>query len=793
MYGDKPPPNEPQQWSVHAEFTISHPGATDPDNVPRTHTERNEDGVRMTYTWTPPPAPPPWTSPPPSASASKSSIESGDRPVRYGYQKGNLFFTSTPPSKRYREGLLTERIAGTGIQDSSGYGSDLLSPNSLASGSLPRPILPYNRKCRSTCNITLTTNQTNQPASNPSSVCGRTQSLRCQTPTAKCDHQENYYGYGDELSCPGRCSPVMEACESCISGSTQKLPTRASTFSTPVQRELSKRDACVQTTEMIDKCTSPFLKMGYEGGKRKYTRHRTEPIHSRRHSPGVYTPDSLDSSQHISGLSKSKSLRKLTATQPENLSDHSKASDSSKKPRTVHIDVYCTGTELESGDSLSESENDTASTPQTVFESGKVCVTHKKANEDDLPFRLQKQSSRDINKLVEESKQVSDDESVSYPSKISSYSTIRDFSSSISSVPKSWTDYSSSRMTVPDDCDSIANTSWKDTFSDVDSLLQSRSSIAQTDSYDLLNRRLYNSNSIDETPEFEGKKFLDTPSATSLQYSDSFEYANSEDKLRIKKMEDLWKNKAQHNKQWKSPQTERKNLLAQQKKMQDYIANKLKTAKKWDSRDSDSDGSDDSVKGWTFVKGQDVEKSGSFRLNPQEPTKPAIPAQYFAPVCPLAPEVPKLQHTQEPEPHKLQQLAPPQLDPEPPQTETKVCDNPPSPNTKHLMQRMSLDPTLRTPFALFPGFYTEQRYIANRFGTVVNVLRKPGHHIGPAKNPDCTCEHCTRHFESLGRFRTRSVGDSPTFQAPNWKAQFKRDVKSTDRTVESPAVMYTDF
>lgn len=51
--------------------------------------------------------------------------------------------------------------------------------------------------------------------------------------------------------------------------------------------------------------------------------------------------------------------------------------DSLKKPRTVHIDVYCTGTEMESSDSSDSSEegSKTASTAQTVFENQKMRVS----------------------------------------------------------------------------------------------------------------------------------------------------------------------------------------------------------------------------------------------------------------------------------------------------------------------------------------------------------------------------------------------------------------------------------
>lgn len=53
---------------------------------------------------------------------------------------------------------------------------------------------------------------------------------------------------------------------------------------------------------------------------------------------------------------------------------------------------------------------------------------------------------------------------------------------------------------------------------------------------------------------------------------------------------------------------------------------------------------------------------------------------------------------------------------------------------------------------------------ARKFGTVITGLRKPGHHIGPVKNPDCQCEYCCRWMiersERLGRGKTLSMSDA---------------------------------
>ncbi|KAK9891484.1 hypothetical protein WA026_014721 [Henosepilachna vigintioctopunctata] len=205
-----------------------------------------------------------------------------------------------------------------------------------------------------------------------------------------------------------------------------------------------------------------------------------------------------------------------------------------------------------------------------------------------------KQDSRD-----KSDSEAEDASSTAYPSKLSSYSTIKDFTSSISSVPRSWTNYSMSSCAVPDlDCDSVTNTSWKDnTYSDLDSVLQSRSSIAPTDSLLFVPRKL-KSYSIDESPELLNKESK-SPSGVSLEQSDSFEYANSDDKLRIKRMEEMWQKEKEDRGATERAELRRKE---QQRKMNEYIQRKLKHMSKNESKDSESEDSADSGKGWTFVK-----------------------------------------------------------------------------------------------------------------------------------------------------------------------------------------------
>lgn len=64
-----------------------------------------------------------------------------------------------------------------------------------------------------------------------------------------------------------------------------------------------------------------------------------------------------------------------------------------------------------------------------------------------------------------------------------------------------------------------------------------------------------------------------------------------------------------------------------------------------------------------------------------------------------------------------------------------------------------------------PSGYTREHLMrAQRFGAVIGSIRKPGHHVGPSKNPDCTCEYCRRWFAERGdNFRERASSLDITF------------------------------
>lgn len=322
MYGKS---DDSPQWTVHAEFTISHDGVNEP-TVPQAHVEREGNGVRMTYTWTTQPPTEQWAthSNHPSTSTGRTSKTTPDlgKPTS-AFQRGNLLFSSTPPRRTRNpseSSTATTALRNRGVQD-SGYSSELLSPNSYINATLPRrPPQPYNRKCKSTCSIVLSTAFKENPGDTQHSQCGRTQSLRCQTPTLRCEPKESkFYGCGDPWCYHSnygdtRISPLPETTED----GSEKMSSTISSCSTVRAKSSppSQKDVSVQTAEMVDKSTSPYLRTDsfqYKGEEKKQEkpkrerslhkrssysgRSRVEPAYQRTHSPSSFTPDSLESQQ----------------------------------------------------------------------------------------------------------------------------------------------------------------------------------------------------------------------------------------------------------------------------------------------------------------------------------------------------------------------------------------------------------------------------------------------------------------------------------------------------------------
>lgn len=76
--------------------------------------------------------------------------------------------------------------------------------------------------------------------------------------------------------------------------------------------------------------------------------------------------------------------------------------------------------------------------------------------------------------------------------------------------------------------------------------------------------------------------------------------------------------------------------------------------------------------------------------------------------------------------------------------------------------------------SLKSGSYSKDHLaLAKKFGPVVRTMRKPGHHVGPVRNPTCLCETCKRWVlereQVQGRDRAFSFGDTPITKSTFWK------------------------
>jgi hypothetical protein len=76
--------------------------------------------------------------------------------------------------------------------------------------------------------------------------------------------------------------------------------------------------------------------------------------------------------------------------------------------------------------------------------------------------------------------------------------------------------------------------------------------------------------------------------------------------------------------------------------------------------------------------------------------------------------------------------------------------------------------------SLKSGNYSKDHLqLAQKFGSVLKTMRKPGHHIGPVRNPTCLCETCKRWVlerdQVQGRERAYSFGETPITRTTFWK------------------------
>lgn len=241
-------------WLVRAEVTIRHGDTVTSETVqmpPGTTTTADAGGIRMICRWN---TSEPSNSTTPTTEAFPSS--SGG----FGFQRGNILFTSTPPERPSQRSsddrsYTLPRSSSSGNDDSSrgrandsGYNSERFS--SRAYSSLPARRSSHNqqydRRCKSTCRIVLSTANPEKSASSAGSV-------------DSWQRRPSYQRFSQQ-----QFSAVPEVCEDCAEGSASSFTTH---FCTRVAEKTASsratgisRDAASQTTDIESTRSSSTVK-----------------------------------------------------------------------------------------------------------------------------------------------------------------------------------------------------------------------------------------------------------------------------------------------------------------------------------------------------------------------------------------------------------------------------------------------------------------------------------------------------------------------------------------------------
>lgn len=422
-----------------------------------------------------------------------------------------------------------------------------------------------------------------------------------------------------------------------------------------------------------------------------------------------------------------------------------------KKPsRTVHIDVYCTGSD-DAEDSCSTSscsssidepnivELESNSTPQTVYDSNQMKLHHTRvADEEHLPRRIVASNQNeylqnasysnlrdyllaqcDSRDEVNESKQMLFDKHVG---------GINDGRNQNFAKP---TRFSNSRNRFhlhreqSDDCISSnypnsSHSTVRDlTCSSISSVMAASNS-AMPDDFE---------SSWKETDMDNSTK------GSSICPSDSFDYENRSDRWRIRQMDDLWKEKE---KRWRMFSSSIMHDSIEEKESgEDFIReyqpilteNSLKPSKAdtFEVTHQQNNFCDDAHQNEVF--NVEVQSNNIFTASSSPKPRPVFG---------------RGKSMELPVKHINERIA--------------------RPITYWLKSDFETNTNKRKSPVMIPGYTREHLLRAQKFGTVIEAIRKPGHHVGPAKNPDCECEYCRRWFSERGdHFRERASSLDITF------------------------------
>lgn len=258
-------------WLVRAEVTIRHGDAVTSETVqmpPGTTTTTDAGGIRMICRWNT--SEPNSTSTPTSATTSNAFLSSGSTAGGFGFQRGNILFTSTPPERSSGGSYTLPRSGSSGNDDSissrgranvsdSGYNSEQFSPHTYSTLPAPRSSQQYNRRCKSTCSIVLSTASADKPTPEKPTSAESSKTI----PFVDQWHRRSSHQH---VFSRHQFSAVPEVCEDCAEGSassafTTHFCTRVAEKTANSSRAAAvSKDAASQTTDIESVRSSSTVK-----------------------------------------------------------------------------------------------------------------------------------------------------------------------------------------------------------------------------------------------------------------------------------------------------------------------------------------------------------------------------------------------------------------------------------------------------------------------------------------------------------------------------------------------------
>lgn len=433
----------------------------------------------------------------------------------------------------------------------------------------------------------------------------------------------------------------------------------------------------------------------------------------------------LQPSRHVSRSPHRSPSNTLSPTSSIRGNNHKKS------PRTVHIDVYCTGSDAEDSSAEDDSEassynnrvidEESNSTPQTVYKSDQMKLHHRIADKNELPRRFANQlfdKSNTPSPIQQRKHSLTKSSSKDEISESKQMLFNRHIGAQASKQQAKFTMGSNRNRFVyrRDLSDEYQSSIYPDS---------SRSTMFDMTCSSISSGVLASSNSVNDY--LDSSSWKDTDCESSNRDTDQWKSGELNEFL-------------SESRKWRSPEKERRFLL-QQKKMIEYMHQNERFIEERRQH----------------LRSESVRRSTE-KENRAKALSPLPTAQRVC--CGKSVNEEPTDYKQ----NSVQRLA-----------VSSVQSNDShsiSERHKRVLFTPSYSPSSQTSSvqSTILDNANEHWARARKFGAVVGAMRKTGHHFGPAKNPDCQCEHCRRWVAERDQFRSRtlSVGDEPYNRSSFW-------------------------